>query len=412
MLLIIFVLFHIIKNTNVNEQREAGHSPLVRNALRDEVFGDYDAQFDNVRNQIDNSKNELKSYIDAELHNLRRHLYANHTALYDAINNLKNSYNNNSRREQQNFASIPVTFSDVVVFPGSNEDYNLLIPLLTKSSRCDVCSTCKKNEVCVFKTYQVLKEIVDKYPDWNPPVEIPAKPKLNKLLQDVLTNVTKNVDSGDMFYIVWSVDNKIKHLINPLFLASLKFPTKSGKGKINPALLIALSQGNVDPSLLMMMMQDSDNNSGFDPMLLALGNKDFDPMMLALMKDKKMNPLLFTMLNKKKETGGCSKSNENSNARKNVRRNNQSNGFDGIDPKMLPFLLSAFGDGNDNSELLLMMQLLNSNNNKDKKVSRGCEKAAPVVNDGYGRVVEDKVNDLAAEETFANYEYGKGYGRV
>ncbi|KAM0674356.1 hypothetical protein GVAV_001969 [Gurleya vavrai] len=357
---------------------------------------DFQTAFDELQNNLNNFKDESRNHYDNEIRNIIRLIINNQKTLLNAINSLKNNnftvpLSTNLRLSNEN---------DNSVFPGTNEDYNKLIPVVSKTSQCGNCSTCAKNGICILNSYFGLRDILRSYPDFSPPRELPSRPVLNHFLKEILTNVSANADKDDLIYLAWSVDEKLGHLISPIFLASLKFQLKkNGKGKTNPALLLALSQGNVDPMTLYALAGDD-----IDPaMLLAMNNKNVDPSLLMLMQGKKMNPLIFSLMNKNENKNGCTKNLQN-------RRSNAKSSQNGFDNNLLPFLFN--NEDSENRNLLMMMQYLN----KQKGKSNGCNNTklsnfekVNEVDDGYGRKIEEEKVLVNEEE---KYSYGQGYGRV
>lgn len=54
-------------------------------------------------------------------------------------------------------------------FPGTIDDYAVLIPIAMGTSRCGGCCTCRQNQMCLFNLYVQLQIITEKYSKWTPP---------------------------------------------------------------------------------------------------------------------------------------------------------------------------------------------------------------------------------------------------
>lgn len=124
--------------------------------------------------------------------------------------------------ELENPSKSPSILNPDDIFPGSDTELLILLPILLQRMRCKLCASCLKKSACTFYSFLALKKILEIYTDWNPPKILPENMKINELLFILLDEIKNNLDDDCPSVIAWQSEPKLKHLLSHELLNVLK----------------------------------------------------------------------------------------------------------------------------------------------------------------------------------------------
>ncbi|EJW04254.1 hypothetical protein EDEG_01468 [Edhazardia aedis USNM 41457] len=358
-----FILFHIpsILCSTAPEEKE---SPTTSTINPQNVVNAVQKLINEQSDSIQDKFQEQMQFIRNQLESLRTEFEKNIASSSSAPTD--DPTNSQIPESSQN---------DTFLFPGTEDDYKNLDELFKSYNKCyhPTACTCSNGGLCVIKVYESLSHILSNYPEWKAPniYEIlKRKPRMNKILFAVLKNITRHKNNQSKMYRFWSLNPKLRHLIDERVLdhvASVNKDIGVTAQLLSASLKNKIANKDERDLLAKELMKKSKDGKGIAELLL--------PFML-LNNNNTVNSDPFTTLfgssSGNSNCGGipqmnCSrlagKCNLNQAARSVPCSGSSSNG--GIDPLML---LAMQGDS-DISNILLMQQLQNNGNTNGNNLS-------------------------------------------